>query len=83
MGLFVAVVPLAFLRKNRYVVMGAIPQAIANAITGSMETFANIWYNTAGALPFLVASAPMLTAFMVLLLHYSVDNSGALRKYSR
>ena len=72
MGLFVAVVPLAIFRKNAYVVMGAIPQVIANAITGTMETFANIFYNTAGSLPFLIASAPMLAAFMVLLLHYSV-----------
>lgn len=59
---------LAAFRKNTYVIIGAVPQVIVNALTGIMETFANNWYiHDAGMAPMAIASLPMMAAFLYLL----------------
>lgn len=70
-GMLAAGVPLLLFRKKKIVVTSAIPFLVANALTGTMETFANDWYRNNPDIASTIASVPMIIIFCTLLIKYS------------
>ncbi|MGI0012068.1 MAG: hypothetical protein ACREBU_01300, partial [Nitrososphaera sp.] len=60
MGMLSATIPLVAFRKHVVVVIATTPHILANAITGTMETFVNEWYRTEAHTAALIASLTML-----------------------
>jgi hypothetical protein len=71
MGMAAAAIPLFVFRKHKLMLIAAMPFLLANALTGSMETFVNEWYRNNPDIAATITSVPMLIIFCVLLFMYS------------
>ena len=79
-GFAASMVPVVFLRKYKFIIIGCVPNATANVLAAIMETFFHEWYSAnAGGVPAAVTFGSMITVATILLLKYATANSTNLR----
>lgn len=72
----VSIMPLAFLyKKYKFLIVGCIPNALANTIAAILETFAHGWYINTPQTAGVLTTVPMLIVGVYLLVRYSLSKS--------